>query len=102
MPADLQPRSAKIVTFLREERCHVVNVTDHTDGNLRFLDRSRYFSFKQLLIYSHWAEWTSFQTHYFSENLVASGIESGTSRSLTRNSDHYTIEAVENRDLPFI
>jgi hypothetical protein len=26
---------------------------------------------------SHGAEWTPFQTHYFSENLVAPGIELG-------------------------
>jgi hypothetical protein len=26
---------------------------------------------------AHEAEWTSFQTHYFSENLVAPGIEPG-------------------------
>jgi hypothetical protein len=40
------------------------------------------------------AEWTSFQTHYYSDNLVAPGIESGTSESVVRNSDHYTTEAV--------
>jgi hypothetical protein len=32
------------------------------------------FPFKQLLSYPHEAEWTPFQTHYFSENLVAPGI----------------------------
>jgi hypothetical protein len=32
--------------------------------------------------------WTPFQTHYFSENLVAQGIEPGTSGSVARNSDH--------------
>jgi hypothetical protein len=35
------------------------------------------FSFKYLLSYPHEAEWTPFQTHYFSENLVAPGIEPG-------------------------
>jgi hypothetical protein len=34
--------------------------------NLSFLDRSRYFSFKQLLIYPHEAEWAPFQTYYWS------------------------------------
>jgi len=29
-----------------------------------------------------------FQTHYYSENLVAPGIEPGTSVSVARNSDH--------------
>jgi hypothetical protein len=34
------------------------------------------------------AEWTPFQTHYFSENLVEPGIEPVTSVSAARNSDH--------------
>jgi hypothetical protein len=34
------------------------------------------------------AEWTPFQTHCYSENLVVSGNESGTSGSAARNSDH--------------
>jgi hypothetical protein len=38
------------------------------------------------------AEWTSFQTHCYSENLVAPGIEHGTSGSAVRNSDQYTID----------
>jgi hypothetical protein len=33
-------------------------------------------------------EWTAFQTHYFLENLVAPGIEPGTSGSVASNSDH--------------
>jgi hypothetical protein len=53
-----------------------------------FLDRSRYSPFKQLLSYPHEAEWTPFQTQYFSENLVAPGIERGTSTSVASNSDH--------------
>ena len=36
----------------------------------------------------HEAEWTPFQTHYYSENLVAPGIEPETSVYLARNSDH--------------
>jgi hypothetical protein len=35
------------------------------------------FSFKELLSCTHEVEWTPFQTHYFSENLVAPGIEPG-------------------------
>jgi hypothetical protein len=38
--------------------------------------------------YPHEDEWTRFQTHYFSENLVAPGIEPGTSGSVARNFDH--------------
>jgi hypothetical protein len=40
------------------------------------------------------AEWTPFQTHCYSENLVAPGIEPGTSGLAARNSDYYTTEAV--------
>jgi hypothetical protein len=35
------------------------------------------FSSKQLRSFTHEAEWTPFQTHYFSENLVAPEIEPG-------------------------
>jgi hypothetical protein len=66
--------------------CHVVSVTDFYGRILGFLDRSRYFPSKQLLNRTHEAEWTPFQTHYFSENLVAPVIEPGT--SVDRNSDH--------------
>jgi hypothetical protein len=40
--------------------------------NFGFLDP------EPLLNYPHEAEWTPFPTHYFSENLVAPGIEPGT------------------------
>jgi hypothetical protein len=56
--------------------------------NLRFLYQSRYFSFKQLLIYPHEAEWAPFQTHCYSENLVTPGMVPGTSGSVARNSNH--------------
>jgi hypothetical protein len=46
------------------------------------------FSSGQLLSCTHEAEWTPFQTHYFSENLVAPGFEPGTLGSVARNSDH--------------
>jgi hypothetical protein len=66
----------------------VVRVTDPYGRILGFLDRSRYFSIKQLLNCTHEAEWTPFQTHYlfsffffffffFPENLVVPGIEPG-------------------------
>jgi hypothetical protein len=45
--------------------CHVVSVTDPYGRILGFLDRSHYFSIKQLLSCAHEAEWTPFQTHYF-------------------------------------
>jgi hypothetical protein len=46
------------------------------------------FPFKKLLIYPHKVGWTPFQTHDFSENLLAPGIESRISGSAARNSDH--------------
>jgi hypothetical protein len=49
------------------------------------LDRGCYFSFKQLLIYPHETEWILFQTQCYSENLVAPGIEPGTSGFAPRN-----------------
>jgi hypothetical protein len=55
----------------------VVSVTDPYGRVLVSLDRSRYFSSKKLLNCTHETEWTPFQTHYFSENLVAQGIEPG-------------------------
>jgi hypothetical protein len=51
-------------------------------------NRSRYSSFKYVLIYAHEAEWTPFQTHCYAENLVAPEIEPGTSEFAARNSDH--------------
>jgi hypothetical protein len=43
------------------------------------------FPFKYLLNYPHGAEWTPLQTHYFSENLLAPGIEPQTSASVARD-----------------
>jgi hypothetical protein len=40
---------------------------------LGFLYWSRYFLFQV----AHEAEWTPFQTHYSTENLIATGIEPG-------------------------
>jgi hypothetical protein len=56
--------------------------------NFGFLGRSRYFPFKYLRKYLHEVVWTPFQTHNISENLVAAGLEPGTSGSVARNSDH--------------
>jgi hypothetical protein len=55
----------------------VVSVTDPYGRILGFIDRGRYFSIKSLLRCTHEAEWTPFQTHYFSGNLVVPGIEPG-------------------------
>jgi hypothetical protein len=69
--------TAKFVPTFADGGCHVVSVTNPYGRILGFLDRSRYFLFLVLLNCTHEAEWTPFQTHYFSENLVAPGIESG-------------------------
>jgi hypothetical protein len=54
----------------------VVTTTD-LYGHIGFLDKSRCFFFQGApLLYSE-VKWTPFQTHYFTENLVAPGIEPG-------------------------
>jgi hypothetical protein len=53
----------------------VVSAVDRYGRNLGFQDLSRYFSSKQLLSSTHEAEWTPFQAHHFSENLVTPGID---------------------------
>jgi hypothetical protein len=60
--------SAKLVPTFEDRGCHVVSVMEPYGHNIGFLDRSHYFFFQV-------AEWTPFQTHYFSENLVAPGME---------------------------
>jgi hypothetical protein len=69
--------STKLVPTFSDRENHVVSVMNPCGRIIEFLDRSRYFSLKCLLSYSHEAGWTPFQTHYFSENLVAQGIEPG-------------------------
>jgi hypothetical protein len=65
--------SAKLAPTFAVTGRHVVRVTDLYGRNLGFLDRSRFFFFFQVV--PHEAERTPFQTHYFSEYLVAPGIE---------------------------
>jgi hypothetical protein len=67
--------SATLVPNLVDRWCHIVSVTDPFGRILCLLVAT--FSIKQLLNCTHEAEWTPFQTHYFSENLVAPGIEPG-------------------------
>jgi hypothetical protein len=61
---------------------------------LNFLDRSRYFLANSCLFNLTRAEWTPFQTYCYSDNLVAQGIDPGTSDSVARNSDHGATEAL--------
>jgi hypothetical protein len=63
----------------------MVSVTDPYCCILGFLDMSRYFFFQ---VAPHEAEWTPFQTYYFTENLVMPRIEPGPLGSVARNSDH--------------
>jgi hypothetical protein len=50
----------------------MVSVTDPYGRILGFLAGAAIFSSKQLINCTHEAEWTPFQAHYFSENLVES------------------------------
>jgi hypothetical protein len=57
--------------------------------NFDFLDpEPLLFHLSKLLTYPLETELTPFQTHYFSENLVAPGVGPGISGSVARNSDH--------------
>jgi hypothetical protein len=56
----------------------VISVTDPYGIILGFLDLEPLLAFsKYLLNCTHEAEWTPFQIHYFSENLLVLGIEPG-------------------------
>jgi hypothetical protein len=77
----------KIMPIFADRGCNVVGTTTPTAVNLNFLYLEPLL-FHSRFSYDHEAEWTPFQTHYFSENLVAPGIETGTSGSVARISDH--------------
>jgi hypothetical protein len=79
--------SAKWLPTFADRGCHVVSVTDLYGRILGFIDRSRYFSIKQLLSCTHEAEWTPFQTHYsfFSDS---AGNRTRASGSVAKNSNH--------------
>jgi hypothetical protein len=69
--------SAKWLPTFPDGGHHVVSVTDPYGRIFGFLDRSRYFSIKQLLSSTHEAVWTPFQTQYFFFILVVPGMEPG-------------------------
>jgi hypothetical protein len=56
-----------------------------------FLTGVATFPSKSLFNCTHEAEWSMFQTHYFSENLVVPGIEPGTSGSVSLLYIHWPI-----------
>jgi hypothetical protein len=69
--------STKLAPTFADRSYHVVSVTDPYGRILGFLHQSRYFFFQVAPHCTHEAEWTPFQTHYFSETFVAPGIEPG-------------------------
>jgi hypothetical protein len=75
-PKDLR-LSVKSVPTFADKDWRVVSVTNPYGRILGFLDQSHYFLFQAAPLCTHEAEWIPFQTHYFSENLVQPGIESG-------------------------
>jgi hypothetical protein len=82
-------KSAKLVPAFADRECRVVSATDSYGRESRFSSTgAATFLFKYLLSYRQEAEWTPFETQYFSENLVEPGIERGISGSVAKNSDH--------------
>jgi hypothetical protein len=82
------------VNFFADRGCRVVSAMDPHGRILGFLDRSGFYFF-QVAPQSYSTRLSGPRSrHYFSENLVAPGIEPGISGSVARNSDHYTTEAV--------
>jgi hypothetical protein len=55
--------------------------------NLSFLERSRYFFSSSSSIILTMDEWTPFETHCYSENMAAPGIDPATFGSAARKSD---------------
>jgi hypothetical protein len=69
--------SAKLVPPFADMECHVVSVTDPYGRILGSVDLSRYFFFKVAPQLHSRGYVDPLETNYFSENLVASGIEPG-------------------------
>jgi hypothetical protein len=74
-------------SFIRVTRIGELGTMLAVTSNGRSEDIPSYTA--QLLRYPQDAQWTQFDTHYISEAMVKLGIESGTSGSVARNSDHY-------------
>jgi hypothetical protein len=60
-----------------DRRCYVFSITDPYGRILGSLNRRPYISFQAVPSFIHEIEWDPFQIRYFSENLVAPGIEPG-------------------------
>jgi hypothetical protein len=63
-----------------------------TAVNLDFLDWNRCLFFQMPPYYTDKTERTMFQTHYFSENLVAPEIELRTAGPVAKNPNNWTTE----------
>jgi hypothetical protein len=75
--SERSPLVDEVSANFTDRACHVVSATDFYGCILGFLDRNRYVFFQvSPQLYSRgWVD--PFQTHYFSQNLVAPGIEPG-------------------------
>jgi hypothetical protein len=65
-----------------------VEARQHVASVATFISSKDNATIEETFKVPHEADWTPFQTQYFSENLVVPGIERGTSGSVVRNSDH--------------
>jgi hypothetical protein len=88
MPTKQPPLVGEVVPTFADRGCCVVSAMDPPVVSLGFLDRSRYYFFQVAPRCPREAEWTPLQSHCFSENLEAPGIEPRTYESVARNSDH--------------
>jgi hypothetical protein len=61
--------STKLVPTLADRGCRVVSATIPPQSLISVSSTGAAISLKQLLNYHHEAEWTLFQTHYFSEKI---------------------------------
>jgi hypothetical protein len=86
------PQLAKLVPTFAGRRWSAQWIP--TTVSLGFINQSCDCFFQVALSYLPEAEWILSRTHYFTENIVALGIKSGTTGSVVRDSDHQTTEAV--------
>jgi hypothetical protein len=86
MPTDRPPLLAKLMPAFVVRSCCVQRFS--RSESLLFLSSSSSFIFTR-------AEWTPFQTRYFSGNVVVPEIELETSEFVGRNCGQYTTEALQ-------
>jgi hypothetical protein len=80
--------SAKLVRTFADRRCRVVSATDPHNRIFGFLDRSRYYFFQVAPELYLRGRVDQDPDPLILRNLAAPEIESGTSGSVARNSDH--------------